>query len=469
VKFSVSHLGRIRAADFNIKPLTVFVGKANTNKTWTAYTLYGLLRALARSPRATGGPAPTARCPVLDQAIELVADRTIDQLTRMTDAGGSGSTPQSSIVIEVQREEILAVARPLSDPLQFRFKPDDIALMLAVDRDAVRGSAATLELDAASFIARGKAKSLLIQWNKQYWTVGAIPLSGAYVPLHAFVLSPTSPGDPKSLKTQLLPYIRWLTEAVFDDAMVFPSERKGLTAILSSTGNPRKEAVLLGQSNLNQAAADYVRFLSPFQRVQTTKEDLQSKTLSLLEGRVLNGKADFHGSEEPRTFGFTGRSGPMIQMNASASFVRSLAGLDLYLRTVPNQDVIVIDEPEMNAHPEAQIKLVELFAIMANEGRHVIVTTHSPYFVDHLNNLIQGAALPPEKRAELAQHLKLQDADAFISADKAAAYVFSEDGVVRNLVSDGVIDVGGFASETDYLSDFYGKISIAGNQEHDPC
>ena len=39
-------LGRIEHAEIEIRPLTVFVGENNTNKTWAAYCLYGLARHL---------------------------------------------------------------------------------------------------------------------------------------------------------------------------------------------------------------------------------------------------------------------------------------------------------------------------------------------------------------------------------------------------------------------------------------
>ena len=58
-------LGRIEHAEIEIRPLTVFVGENNTNKTWAAYCLYGLARSQARNPDITTGfssdDTPTAR------------------------------------------------------------------------------------------------------------------------------------------------------------------------------------------------------------------------------------------------------------------------------------------------------------------------------------------------------------------------------------------------------------------------
>ena len=42
MKLIVNKLGRIDHAEIDVRNLTVFVGPNGTNKTWTAYALYGL-------------------------------------------------------------------------------------------------------------------------------------------------------------------------------------------------------------------------------------------------------------------------------------------------------------------------------------------------------------------------------------------------------------------------------------------
>jgi hypothetical protein len=49
VELRITNLGRIREAKLDIRPLTIFVGPNHTNKTWTAYSLYGIARSLAHS------------------------------------------------------------------------------------------------------------------------------------------------------------------------------------------------------------------------------------------------------------------------------------------------------------------------------------------------------------------------------------------------------------------------------------
>lgn len=51
-----------------------------------------------------------------------------------------------------------------------------------------------------------------------------------------------------------------------------------------------------------------------------------------------------------------------------------------------NKDVVVLDEPEIHLHPQWQIVYAELIVLLQKHfDLSVVVTTHSPYFVDALN------------------------------------------------------------------------------------
>ncbi len=78
-----------------------------------------------------------------------------------------------------------------------------------------------------------------------------------------------------------------------------------------------------------------------------------------------------------------------LNMGGSGSSVRSLVAIDFYLRYAARQgDLLMIDEPELNLHPENQRKMARLFAMLVNAGIKVFVTTHSDYIVKELSNLI---------------------------------------------------------------------------------
>ncbi|MCB9552247.1 MAG: ATP-binding protein [Myxococcales bacterium] len=153
-----------------------------------------------------------------------------------------------------------------------------------------------------------------------------------------------------------------------------------------------------------------------------------------------------------------------MPIQSTHSLLRSLGGLDLYLRHVAKPgDVILIDEPEMNAHPATQLAIAEFLAMMVNAGVRVIATTHSPYIVDHLHNLIEASRLEPEAQATFAERFKLQSADAFIPADAVATYHFDLDGTVTDVFdrSDRLIDWSTFGAEADEIGNLYTALLAA--------
>lgn len=78
-----------------------------------------------------------------------------------------------------------------------------------------------------------------------------------------------------------------------------------------------------------------------------------------------------------------------LSMDESSSAVRSLLDIGFYLRHMAQPgDLLMVDEPELNLHPENQRRVARLFARLVNIGIKVFITTHSDYIIKELNTLI---------------------------------------------------------------------------------
>lgn len=81
--------------------------------------------------------------------------------------------------------------------------------------------------------------------------------------------------------------------------------------------------------------------------------------------------------------------------------------------------IIMIEEPEMSLHPEAQVRLQELFADAISEDRQIICSTHSTFTILALSRIIKNKLLTVEdiaiyeiekgKRGTKAKKLELND------------------------------------------------------------
>ncbi|MGD9647574.1 MAG: hypothetical protein AB7U73_17800, partial [Pirellulales bacterium] len=157
MKLKVSNLGRIKSAELEIKPFTVFIGKNNTNKTWTAYALYGLLRDISTSIGVgVGYRSETARLSVF-----------ADYLNRTTSANSSqvlksmATESEDSISVVVSRDDLL---RGLKLPLEVSLKLQGAALArtLAIPEEDLSESFTDLLLPRDEFLQNGTIRRLVI-------------------------------------------------------------------------------------------------------------------------------------------------------------------------------------------------------------------------------------------------------------------------------------------------------------------
>jgi AAA15 family ATPase/GTPase len=89
---------------------------------------------------------------------------------------------------------------------------------------------------------------------------------------------------------------------------------------------------------------------------------------------------------------------------------------------------LFIEEPELHLHPDAQVKMSQIVAVLVNAGFRVVVTTHSLNVVYSLNNL-----LLPRTRFNLTEGVGLPDPAMRIRVADIAVYDFSN-GTPRDLV-----------------------------------
>ena len=107
-----------------------------------------------------------------------------------------------------------------------------------------------------------------------------------------------------------------------------------------------------------------------------------------------------------------------LPFHLSSSIVKTMASLVIYLRHMARpSDTLIIDEPEMNFHPDVQVVLAKIFAVLVNKGLKVVVSTHSDYIVREFNNLIMAGAIAAKGDMETVTSLGYTS-DMFILPDE---------------------------------------------------
>jgi len=262
---------------------------------------------------------------------------------------------------------------------------------------------------------------------------------------------------------------RTFHRALFPGVRIFPTERT--TFIAPSLVKRTQELDTLGeqiQQEQNPGAfiAPVRRFInmmySTFEAdflIRDLREEREKQSpaiqnykelAQILEQDIMGGSIDFS-TPEPgpgREILFQPGENFSLEIPIASSMVKELVPLSLYLRHLAEPgELLIIDEPEMNLHPEAQVKLTEFLAMLVNAGLRVLVTTHSTYVVDHLINLMNAAK--HEKKDESVDLFFLQRSEAFIAQDNVSVYLI-EQGKAQNILDEnGIIHWDTFSNVTD--------------------
>lgn len=160
--------------------------------------------------------------------------------------------------------------------------------------------------------------------------------------------------------------------------------------------------------------------LPAYSREESEYRDLADE----LEGSVLQGRFTVSGRGDILFFPSASPK-QSLGLHQSASVVKSLSALVFYLRHLAHKDdFIIIDEPELNLHPDNQRKVARVLAKAANRGIKIMMSTHSDYLIGEFNNLLMLSRDTPEAAAvrqdlgyDAASVLKPADVGVYLVQD----------------------------------------------------
>lgn len=207
--------------------------------------------------------------------------------------------------------------------------------------------------------------------------------------------------------------------ALFPPCVIFPAERLAVNIFAKELALKRTELVdelvdadIEGKSQVpmdlvRRSAGRYpwpirdsLRIANDLARLRKRESEF-ADIAAEIEAAVLGGKIDVSAEGE---MSFAPREAPdkHLGVHLTASVVKSLSSLVFYFRHLARSgDFLVIDEPELNLHPDNQRKLARILAKVVNRGFKVMMSTHSDYIVRELNHMIMLSKLPPEEAKAL--------------------------------------------------------------------
>ena len=408
MKISVENLGVLKQAEFELGELTLICGRNNTGKTYATYALFGFLWRWEHLLEVDI-PAQTLDALLSDGVTRVDVASYVTEADAILERGCRTYARQLARIFASKRN------RFNDTTFQLRLDPETIS---AVTGRAFKRSIRSVKSELLSLSKAEGEKDLVVSllMDKEERALPA-----------------------ESIKKIISDgIIELLFDSAFPRPFIVSTERTGAAIFRKDLNFPRNRLDVSRADRSFDSRELLFKFWDEFDYPFPVKinmdfiqklEEIAKEDSFLVEAHpsILNDFADIVGgeyiAESHDTIYFKPtRKHLKLTMDESSSAVRSLLDIGFYLRHVAKPgDLLMVDEPELNLHPENQRRMARLFARLVNLGIRVFVTTHSDYIVKELNTLIMlHQDKPYLKRIAEAEGYRTEE---LIAADKIRVYI----------------------------------------------
>lgn len=405
MKLKVKNLGILKRLEIEPKQLTLLCGGNNTGKTYAMYVLWGLLSHHFE-----------VHLPFVEELTkDLIKNRILEKdICQLYQSSWQNTLHHLEKAIKQYLPRLFSTDRK-------RFQSTEFEIDLNFDR-----TMENIFVLSIKHILQTEDKNILLGITKEADT-------------NNISLTLTQPFPYNLLIEQLNQiFINLLFSSYATNVFLLPAERSGLNLFFREL-NTRRAALLRHVANdvinLNelvkdifvskypQPIDDYIQFLNSQSDIKRNQSQF-AHLAAELQKKVLNVryKIDRYGDISVLPY----RTKEEFGLHLSSSTVKTFFGLWSYLQhRAEKGDCLMIDEPELNLHPDNQRLIARLLAKLVNQGIQVVISTHSDYLVRELNNLIMLKD-PFTGREELIRKFGYEEEGGeFLSPEQVAAYHFS--------------------------------------------
>jgi predicted ATP-dependent endonuclease of OLD family len=193
-----------------------------------------------------------------------------------------------------------------------------------------------------------------------------------------------------------------------------PASRSGIYNGMNSLGSfiaelSRNKAMLTRKiefQGVSEPISDYYLMVT---NIRLRESEILAPVYKGIEEKILGGLISYKPNRNALTyrpnnvdydFEMTGVSSMVSEISSIVALLKYIIFSEPSIRrarNVVNKAVVFIEEPEAHLHPENQCKLVEMLAELYKYGIKLIMSSHSNYIFNKLNNLVLSKKISQEK------------------------------------------------------------------------
>lgn len=395
MRLQIENLGPIKTAKIDLsQPITLFCGENNTGKTYVSYLIYALMD---RNMLFGDVPSPNG----LSNSIKNLIPKELSY------------TPE---ILDIYKQKVLLNLKTRIDAI-YGISSDEKKKMFNSVKILINSDNDTYDL-----IKQAKFKYLFSIRKTSFLVVKEIgddkvkisPQSGSFE-------------DETGMFELFLnnSICRTLLLGTVSDAMVFPVERNAvytfnrelllnrsllIDKIQDSSHVDLSKVLQENSKRYPTAIRNNIIHAGDIYYLSQKKSEFY-KFADEMEKKLLEGSLSVTKEGDVFFRSVHSKKGDeKIPVHAASSLVKALTPLVFYLRhEAQKNDLIIIDEPEMNLHPNSQVLLTQFFVKMQKQGLRLLISTHSDYIIREFNKcILMGSMLKDKKK--LPEHLSSEDA-----------------------------------------------------------
>lgn len=394
IDVKVKNLGRLKEAEFNIRPMTVITGPNGTGKSFFTKSLYSILNVINKN--------------VYHESVNQIIRQL--QLQLQTFITSISYVGENDLVITREIEDDLNKLQnefeevsswKITDYFTFATSKEITVIDLSDYFDAYLDNLKPAKINSIKNISEAINKNfglLLLQLKKpqKYYAESyaahienelkdnfqisslseLISFGEENIAIEVDELLIIELSDNKkifSLGADFIDEVSGLSSVVFFESPAYWKVRDALKSAKNNQNRPQ----LIGKKNIDilTGVPKYFYDLDDALNTKTKKPGAFTAATDLLE-TALGGEFIFKGDN----LSFKdNKSGQEISKNLVSFGMTNLGMIQALLKhnVITQGSFVFIDEPETNLHPDWQVKLMEVLLVLAQAGVNIVITTHS--------------------------------------------------------------------------------------------
>ena len=395
-KLIVEDFGKIKFAEIEVAPLTLFVGDNNSGKSYLLSLIWGIRNLGAE---------------VFLNNTEMKKEELIDWITeKITIAMKKGKHKFSLETVENLFEEVLnaEIQRKKEEFVKKIFNSDKISIgKMCIRFENLNSIDLEFYLDEEEFLC---------------FNIDGKPV----IVVHKTILDEKKHLENGIIQWVILQniyaYILKMDDTGIDNnsCIYLPAARTGFMLtkdIINKVGRQNTFNI----STEKETITPFVRPINQFLDVMTdlTTEYTENKEFLELsrdiEKELAAGTVEISNMPNKEVQYMPDGYEVGIPLRLTSAVVTELSPLILILKHKRLIDSLCYEEPEMCLHPQLQYKMGKIIGRIVNSGIEMIITTHSDLILQHINNMIKLSKRKDKK--EVCQELGYSPKDLLVCDD----------------------------------------------------